>query len=496
MGQWMKILLKDLIKPVGNVRLVGNGDVVITGIEYDSRRIEPGMLFAAVAGYKTDGRTFIGDAIKNGAAAILSDKPISDSIPVILTDSPRRALADLAASFYGFPAKDLFIVGVTGTNGKSTSVFVIKKILEISGKKTGMLNSLVYDTGREMFKAERTTPESLDVQKLLFEMKGAGCTHGVVEVSSHALVLNRVENIDFKIGLFTTFSRDHLDFHNTMEEYLAAKKLFLNRLEGINKVAVINKEVPEFAAFVEDARCLVITYSSGGEKADVMVRSPRLLKDRSVFELATPFGSRQVVIKLLGKYNLSNTAGAAAVGIALKIDLDIIVQGLENAEPVAGRFRPVNLGQPFTVLVDYAHTPDAIQRLCQSAREITTGRLMILFGCGGDRDRGKRPLMGQVASQFSDLAVVTSDNPRTEDPQKIIEDILPGMTGDNYLVIPDRREAIREIIGRARDNDTILIAGKGAEDYQEIGTVKYSFDDTVEVSRALTERGFEKANAR
>ncbi len=371
----------------------------------------------------------------------------------------------------------------------------MQHIFNRAGKKSGLLNSLVYDTGAAKYKAERTTPESLDVQRYLYEMKQSGCTHAVVEVSSHALSLYRVENIDFRVGLFTTFSRDHLDFHNTMEEYLAAKKLFLNKLEGKSKWAIINADVPEFTGFIPDAPCPVMTYSSAGTKADVMVHSEKLYADRSLFELVTPKGTREIELNLLGRYNLSNAAGAAAVGLAMNIELDTIVEAYRSAEPVAGRFRPIIQGQPYTVIVDYAHTPDAIERLCQSAREITKGRLLILFGCGGDRDKGKRPLMGQAASLNSDYTVVTSDNPRTENPHAIINEILPGMVSKNYIVIPDRREAIREIVKLAKENDTVLIAGKGAEDYQEIGTKKYPYDDTTEVNKALEEIGYKKANA-
>lgn len=490
MNQRMKIQLKNLINPIDGIKLIGRDDIFIAGIEYDSRNINPGMIFAAISGFKSDGRMFIGDAIKRGASAVLTDKPISVDVPLIISDTPRKTLSDISASFYGYPGKKLQIAGVTGTNGKSTSVYLIKKILETAGKKTGMLNSLVYDTGKEKYKAERTTPESLEMQKYLSEMRAAECTWGVVEVSSHALILSRVENIDFQIGLFTNFSRDHLDFHKTMEEYLAAKKLFLDKLEGEKKCAVINLDVPEFSGFVKDAKCPVITYSVSKSDADLTVSSIQLLPDSTKLELRTRRGNRKVSMALLGRYNVSNAAGAAAVGLALKIDIDIVIKALETAEPIPGRFRPIIMGQPFGVIVDYAHTPDGIARLCQSAKEITTGRLLILFGCGGDRDRGKRPLMGEVASRLSDFAVITSDNPRTEDPLKIIDDIIPGIKGKNYSVVPDRREAIREIIKRAGEKDTVLLAGKGAEDYQEIGIRKILFDDTIEVEQALAELGY------
>lgn len=484
--------LKDLIRSIEYADLIGDGGTEITGIEYDSRRIKPGMLFVAVTGYKMNGNDFIPEAIRNGAVAVMSGKPAKLDIPMVVVPDLRRAMADVAACLYDYPGRDFDIVGVTGTNGKSTSVYLIKKILEAAGEKAGMVNSLVYDTGDEKYKAERTTPESLDLQRLLSQMRDAECTYGVIEVSSHALVLHRVENIDFKVGLFTNFSRDHLDFHKTMEEYLKAKKLFLKKLEGNGKSAVINMDIAEFAGFAGETTCNLVTYSAENRQTDVYIKDVKLYPDKSIFTLATSRGERQVHLKLPGRYNLSNAIGAAAVGVALGLNLDKIIRGLESAEPVPGRFQPVGAGQPFLVIIDYAHTPDAVERLCLSAREITEGRLMVLFGCGGDRDRGKRPLMGQAASKLSDFAVITSDNPRTEDPQKIIDDIIPGMVDEDYTVISDRRKAIEEIIDHAKADDTVLIAGKGAEDYQEIGTKRYPFEDHAEVVNALRRRGYEK----
>ncbi|UCD93629.1 MAG: UDP-N-acetylmuramoyl-L-alanyl-D-glutamate--2,6-diaminopimelate ligase, partial [Candidatus Zixiibacteriota bacterium] len=426
--------LEELIKPLADARLKGGGDIDICGIEYDSRRIKSGMLFAAVKGYKMDGNRFIPQAIENGAAAVLTEEKAGLAVPVVIVPDLRKAMADIAAHFYGYPGKKLKVVGVTGTNGKSTSVYLIKMILETAGEKTGMVNSLVYDTGAERYKAERTTPDSVDLQRLLSEMYDANCTSGVIEVSSHALVLHRVDNIDFRVGLYTSFSRDHLDFHKTMDEYLEAKKLFLNKLEGDANAAVINMDVREFAGFVPDVRCRLVTYSAEGRKADVGIKNAGLYPDQSEFVLTTYEGEREVRISLPGRYNLSNAVGSAAAGVALGIDLDHIAQGLEAAQAVPGRFQPINMGQPFLVVIDYAHTPDAVERLCLSAREITKGKLIILFGCGGDRDRGKRPLMGRAASVHSDYAVITSDNPRTEDPRKIIEDIIPGMANNNYVV--------------------------------------------------------------
>jgi len=484
--------LKELMKFVEDSRLVGDGNVEVTGIDYDSRRIKAGMLFVAVSGFKMNGNDFIADAVNNGAVAILTDEDNEMNIPRIVVPSIRNAMADVAAGFYGKPGEGMIFIGVTGTNGKSTSVYLIQEILRASGKKVGALNSLTYDTGDNKYKAERTTPESPDLQKYFYEMKNAGCSHAVVEVSSHALVLKRVENINFQVGLYTNFSRDHLDFHKTMDDYLKAKKLLLEKLRDPDKYIVLNADVKEYASFVGDVHCNLITYSAKNSLADVYIKDVSLYPDKSDFTLVTPYGTGRVSIRLPGRYHLSNAVGAAAAGIGLNIDIDTIIHGLEKATPVPGRFQPIDMGQPFSIIIDYAHTPDAIERLCQSAREIARGPLKIMFGCGGDRDRGKRSLMGQAASSNADFSVITSDNPRTEDPLKITEDIIPGMVNKNFVVIPDRREAIEHIIGRAEKNDMLLFAGKGAENYQEIGTKRYPFEEREEIIRVLESRGYKE----
>jgi len=487
--------LKKLIKSLTDAKLVGKGNIEIKGLEYDSRRIKPGMLFAAITGYRLDGKEFIGEAIRNGAVAILSDREIECNLPVVIVASVRKALADLAACFYDYPGRKLKVIGVTGTNGKSTTVFLIKKILDFAGIKTGMINSLVYDTTVEQFKAERTTPDSIEIQYYLHQMEKAGCEYAVIEVSSHALVLNRVDNIDFTVGLYTNFSRDHLDFHKSMDKYLSAKKLLLGKIAGRSSYAVINQDVPEFVSLIDEYDIFAISYSPDGHDADIKIDSPKLSPTISFFNLMIFDDSCEVWFNLPGRYNLANAAGAAAAATAIGIDIDIIKNGLELADPILGRYQPVIMGQPFSVVIDYAHTPDALERLCQSAREITTGRILTLFGCGGDRDSGKRPLMAEAASRNSDFVILTSDNPRTENPEKIFKETLPGMTGDNYEVVSDRREAIRAIIGKAEKNDTVLIAGKGAEDYQEIGTTRHPFNDKTEIESALKALGYKQVKA-
>ncbi len=491
----MKKKLSDILARVKVDALHGDGEVAIEGIEYDSRKVKPGYLFVAIPGFKFDGKRFIDDAIVNGAVAIVADGYVKINVPLAVIRKPRETLPALAAAYYDYPGEKLASAAVTGTNGKSTAVSLGGHILKAAGHKTGIINSLVYDTGLKKHKADRTTPESLDVQRYLHEMIEAGCTHAVVEVSSHALMLNRVENIDFKYGLFTTFSRDHLDFHKTMEEYLAAKQRLIYKLEGDTKRAVINNDAPEFRTFIKTARCPVVTYSAAGKASDIMVGRYEFYPDRTEFEIIAPDGKYEALIHLPGRYNLTNALGAATLAWAMGLDFETIVGALKTASPVTGRFQPLDFGQPFTILIDFAHTPDALERVCRSAREVTHGRLMILFGCGGDRDRGKRPLMGAAASENSDLVVITSDNPRTENPDDIIEEILPGVKGDNKVVIVDRRQAIREMIARAKPGDTLIFAGKGAEDYQEIGTVKYPFCEADEIRQALIELGVTEERA-
>ncbi len=485
----MQKKFSDILAPVDVEALVGNGDILIEGIEYDSRKVKPGCLFVAIPGFKLDGKQFVAQAVENGAVAVVADAKVEVSVPLAVVKSPRAALPSLAAAFYDYPGNKLEAAAVTGTNGKSTAVALTGHILKAAGHKTGVINSLVYDTGSTKHKADRTTPESLDVQKYLYEMVQSGSTHAVVEVSSHALVLSRVENIDFKCGLFVTFSRDHLDFHKTMEEYLRAKQKLMYKLDGDNKRAVINDDAPEFRTFIKTALCPVVTYSAAGKPSDITIGRHKFYPDRTEFRMITPDGEYDAVIGLPGRYNMTNALGAASLAWAMGVDFDTIVRALKTASPVPGRFQPVDFGQPFTILIDFAHTSDALERVCRSAREITTGRLLTLFGCGGDRDRGKRPLMGAAASENSDFVIVTSDNPRTENPEDIIEEILPGIKGDNKIVIADRKQAIREMIARAKPGDMLIFAGKGAEDYQEIGTVKYPFSETEEIRQALIELG-------
>lgn len=470
----------------------GDPNITIEQIEYDSRLIQANSLFVAIKGFQQDGYNYVEQAIEKGAVAVIGErKKCKEVANHVTVPDIRRAMADIAAKFYDHPSKAFKVCGVTGTNGKTTTCFLIREILEARGKTTGLVTSLVYDTGLEKFKAERTTPESLDLQRLFFLMKKNLCVNAVMEVSSHAIALHRIDSIKFRVAVFTNLTRDHLDFHKNMEEYLQTKAQLIKRLDGPLSYAVINLDQPEFRQLIGDITSNYIGYSLSNEDADVYCANYELRPAETIFDLVTPMGTRTIHLRLPGRFNLINAICAAAAGLASGVDLETVVIGLEKAMPIPGRFNPINAGQPFAVYVDYAHTPDAIQRLCESARELCKGKLYVLFGCGGDRDQGKRPLMGKAATQNADFAVVTSDNPRSEDPNKIIKQIKKGLVGKNYEVIPDRKEAIEAILKMATPGDAVLLAGKGAENYQEIKGQRHPFDDSAEACRVLASIGFE-----
>ena len=480
-----------MIKDLPPVSITGDTDPEIKAIEYDSRLVREATLFFAIRGFRRDGYDFVPQAREKGAVAVMGERNRCDDITThVQVPDIRSAMADVAARFYGYPGNYLNIFGVTGTNGKTTTCHLIQRILRNCGRGTGLVTSTVYDTGKETFPAERTTPESLDLQRLLLLMKKNRCQNAVIEVSSHALVLKRVEKINFRVAVFTNFTRDHLDFHQSMEEYLRAKGLLLTKLENKSCFAVINIDVSEFRSFLGSSEYSYISYSLNNSAADVYCRDYQLDTDRTIFNLVTPEGTRTVRYRLPGRFNLVNALAAAAAGLAGNVNLDDIINGLETAQPIPGRFQALQVGQPFAVYIDFAHTPDAIERLCLSARDISRGKLLLLFGCGGNRDRGKRPLMGQAAGANADYVVLTSDNPRDEDPEDIIRDIKPGLKGSQYEICPDRQQAIRTILGLAQPGDTVLIAGKGAENHQEIKGERFLFDDLSEARTALAGLGY------
>ncbi len=458
--------------------VIGDDEVEIRGLEYHSKMIKPDSLFVAITGFAQDGNNWIDEAVSRGAVAVLTEKQSSRSVPQIIVKDARAALADLAAKFYAYSGAGIEIYAVTGTNGKTTSCFLIRNILQAAGKTTGLITSLVYDTGRDQIPAGRTTPESLDVYRLLYMMRKNQCAHTVIEVSSHALILQRVRNLKVHVALFTNITRDHLDFHTDMNDYLNAKARLLDLAAGDDNRAVINYDCPEFRQLFDKARCETLSYSLDNSAADVYLKNFRLEPAGSTFELCTPQGSHQVSFSLTGRYNLYNAVAAGAAAVAGGIPLETIAAGLEHSSVVPGRLERIASDAPFTIFIDFAHTPDALRRTIETLKEIGHGRVLTLFGCGGDRDRGKRPLMGEAVSSISDVAVLTSDNPRTEDSQKILDDVKPGIVeGAKVEIIEDRREAIARILDLAQPGDMILLAGKGAENYQEIDGVRHPFSD-------------------
>ncbi len=487
----MTILLKEMAEIVPGAVLIGNGEVDVAGIEYHSKLIKPGSAFVAISGFVRDGNDFADEAIKSGAIAVVTEKEAERSVPQMIVSDARAALADLAAAFYAHPDRKIKVCGVTGTNGKTTSCFLIKRILEARGKKVGLINSLVYDTGRQKIAASRTTPESLDIFRLLHSMKKNLCVNAVIEISSHALALHRVKNIDINVALFTNLTRDHLDFHRNIDDYLAVKATLLETVRGEDKWAIINYDSLEFRGLIERVLGSYMTYSLGDRNADVYLQDYQMAPDGSRFEIHTPMGNRKVNFRLPGRFNLYNALAATAAAMASGADIDTVVRGLEDAAVVPGRLERVDRGAPFSVFIDYAHTPDALRRTIETLREMGKGRVLTLFGCGGDRDHGKRPLMGEAVTSISDYAVLTSDNSRSEKPQQIFEDVKPGFApGAKIDIIEDRREAIAHILKEAHDNDVILLAGKGDENYQEIGGVKYPWSDRDVAKEELHKLGF------
>ena len=474
--------------------------VEVSGIQHDSRAVEVGDLFAALPGARFDGRRFVPDALQRGAVAVLAAAPAEQpvDVPWLLAEQPRALLAPLAHRLYGRPDLEMTMVGVTGTNGKSTVVWVCQAVLEAAGKPAGRLGTLSYSFRDLELPAQRTTPEVSDLVRLLRAMRERGAAAACMEASSHALVLDRLGEVRFDVAVLTNLTRDHLDFHGTMEEYyLAKRRLFSERLKA-GGAAVVNvgdghgeRLVAELRASAASGSPAIVTY--GEEDGDVhavdVVLDPKGIRGR----IATPRGELHLETPLLGPFNLENVLAVIAVGEALGLSHAAVEAGLRDVRPVPGRMEPVDLGQPFPVYIDYAHTDDGLRNALQAVRAIAPDRkLAVVFGCGGDRDRGKRPLMGKVAGELADLVVVTSDNPRSEDPQAIMAAIEEGVKAsgnDRYRMLPDRRDAIRRAIAIADREWAVLIAGKGNETGQEIAGVKHPFSDREEAVHALQERG-------
>ena len=477
--------LSELINDIPVTAMTADPALDIADIRYDSRAVGPGDLFVAVKGFAADGHRFIESAVKNGAAAVLCERPPEDgAIPCILTPDSRRALALVSAAFFGHPARRLTMIGVTGTNGKTTTTTLIKHILEqTKGARVGLIGTIANYIGDEELPAERTTPESCELQKLLRRMADAGCEYAVMEVSSHALALDRVEGIRFSTGVFTNLTQDHLDFHKTMKDYAAAKA----RLFSACDYAAVNADDPWVPFMTAKAECPVLSFGLGG--GDLAARDIEYSASGVRFDAVLDGQRVPVSLGVPGRFSVSNALAALGAAVLADIPLEDAAAALGTAAGVKGRVEVVPTPEDFTVVIDYAHTPDALEKVLQTMRAVTDGRLVALFGCGGDRDGTKRPIMGRIAAENADFTVVTSDNPRTERPDAIIADILAGIPEDApKAVIPDRREAIAWAIDHHEPGDVIVLAGKGHETYQEINGVKNHMDEREIVAGRLSGR--------
>ena len=456
----------------------------ITGVSYDSRHTSPGDLFIALEGYETDGHRFIPMAREKGAACVLCQKAPQDGGPYVRTGDSRGALAQAGRNWFGDPAGEMTMVGVTGTNGKTTTTYLLKDVLEkAAGAKVGLIGTNQNMVGDEVLHTERTTPESFELQALFRRMADAGCTHVVMEVSSHALCLQRVAGIRFAAGLFTNLSQDHLDFHGSMEDYCGAKALLFRQCEK----GVYNADDPWADRVTRDAPCPL---SSFGEKAgELRGENIRLAVDGVDFDACRDGETVPVRVNIPGGFTVYNALGVLAAARVLGVSLADSARVLRQSAGVKGRVEVVPVPGEYTVLIDYAVTPDAIENVLATVRDFAKGRVVILFGCGGDRDRGKRPKMGRIAARMADFVVVTSDNPRTEVPGDIIADILPGLEGTEtpYVVVEDRVEAIRYALDHARKDDVIILAGKGHETYQIVGHEKRHLDEREVVAAYIAE---------
>ena len=478
--------LKELLSGISVLEATVNLEQDITHIAYDSRKVMPGSLFVAISGFALDGNTFIPMAMEKGAVAVVTEKKPADDIPYILVESDRLALALIGGNFYGHPAKSMTMIGVTGTNGKTSTTLLLKQVLEKTlGAKVGLIGTMENMVGDEIIPTNRTTPESFELQGLFARMRDAGCTHVVMEVSSHAIALDRVGGVHFDVVAFTNLTEDHLDFHKTMEDYCDTKaELFRRCGKG-----VINRDDAYFSRIAAAATCDVLT-TSAKEEAVLRSQDIALHADGVSFTAICGEEREQVSLPIPGRFTVYNALSVLGICVQLGISLSAAAAALATAKGVRGRIEVVPTpGKPYTVLVDYAHTPDGLENVLRSVRDFCKGRLIAVFGCGGDRDPIKRPIMGRIGVELSDIAVITSDNPRTEVPMDIIEDILKGVPKEknNYVVIEERRKAIQYAMDIGQKDDMIILAGKGHETYQEINGVKYHLDEREEVAAHLME---------
>ena len=478
--------LQELLRGVAVKSSTAADDLEIREVRYDSRAVQAGDLFVAIRGFATDGHQYISKALEQGAVAVVCEEAPA-GVPAVVVENARQALAEIAANRFGHPADSMVMLGVTGTNGKTTTTYLVKHMLEDAGHKVGLIGTNQNLIGDEVIETERTTPESYELHALFARMRDAGCTHVIMEVSSHSLVLDRVYGIPFAVGAFTNLTQDHLDFHKTMEEYRKAKAM----LFAISKKGVINLDDDAAQAMLADAKCPCMTFSCEKDAADLTAKNIRLHADGVEFVATTKGELARVKLPIPGHFSVENALAALGMVLQTGMPLADAARSLATATGVKGRVEVVPTDTDYTVLIDYAHTPDGVENVLRAARGFAKGRVIALFGCGGDRDRTKRPKMGEIAADLADFCVVTSDNPRTEDPKAIIDDILEGMQGTKtpMEVIVDRPEAIHWALAHAKKDDVIVLMGKGHETYQEINHVKHHMDEREIVASFFDNKG-------
>ncbi|RAP26818.1 UDP-N-acetylmuramoylalanyl-D-glutamate--2,6-diaminopimelate ligase [Brevibacillus laterosporus] len=489
------MLLRELLAPLLVSHTTGDDQVVITGITADSRNVKPGDLFICLSGFTVDGHEFAAQAVEKGAIAIIAEREIEVDKTVVIVPDSRRAMAFLADRFYGSPSQKLKLIGVTGTNGKTTTTHLIDKILTDQQKKTGLIGTIHMRIGDQIEKVKNTTPDIIDLQSSFRRMLEIHTDYAIMEVSSHALDMGRVHGCDYQTAIFTNMTQDHLDYHKTFENYRQAKSLLFAQLgnsydQQSMKTAILNAddEVSKYFAHVTPAR--VLTYGID-QQADVRAVSIRITSAGTSFTVQSFAGEATVNMKLMGKFNVYNALAAITATLVEGVPLAAIIQSLEDIPGVDGRFEPVSLGQDYAVIVDYSHTPDSLENALITAKEFVTGRLICVAGCGGNRDRTKRPIMAQIATKYADYSVLTSDNPRFEEPEAILADMVGGLQDvdqERFTTIVNRREAILHAISQAKPGDCVLIAGKGHETYQESKGEIFPFDDREIAKEAIHEQ--------
>lgn len=464
----------------------------ITSIENDNRNVKQGSLFICIKGYTVDGHDFAKSAVEKGAVAVLAERELNLNVPVIVVKDTIRSMAILADAFYEQPSHKLHIIGITGTNGKTTTSHLVEKIFADAGQKTGLIGTMYTKIADTKYDVKNTTPESLTLQKTFKQMVDEKVETTVMEVSSHALVHGRVHGTDYDVAVFTNLSQDHLDYHKTMEEYKKAKGLLFSQLgNSFNhqkpKYAVLNADDSTSKEYERSTAAIPFTYGIDNP-ADLQAKNIHMSASGTSFDLISPLGVHKVDIQLIGKFSIYNVLASIGAAFVSGLSLESIVASIESVKGVSGRFEPVDGGQKFSVIVDYAHTPDSLENVLMTVRQFAEKRIFVVVGCGGDRDRTKRPLMAKIACDYATNPIFTSDNPRSEDPERILEDMEEGVKGKSYVKISDREEAIKFAVEQAKAGDVILIAGKGHETYQQIGNKIFDFDDREIALKAIKQR--------